>query len=172
MVQAALRGWGEQAFAALFGSGTGRDFYSDCFRRGLEHGNAHGAAMTYHNLGAIAQERCDFAAAEQWYRQALAISEQHGNAHGAARTYHQLGKLAGLQNHFLESGRWLVRAIAGLVSQNDPHNAETCVNNFMSTYRQAPPTDQAQLRNIWDEAGLGVFPERSDAATEDAEPEG
>ncbi|MEI2741524.1 MAG: tetratricopeptide repeat protein [Candidatus Competibacter sp.] len=36
-VQAALRGWGEQAFTALFGAGQGRDFYHDAHREGLEN---------------------------------------------------------------------------------------------------------------------------------------
>lgn len=36
-VQAALRGWGEQAFTALFGAGSGRDFYHDAYRDGLEN---------------------------------------------------------------------------------------------------------------------------------------
>ncbi|MDQ2694462.1 MAG: CHAT domain-containing protein, partial [Pseudomonadota bacterium] len=36
-VQAALRSWGEAAFAALFGSGRGRDFYHDAYRAGLEN---------------------------------------------------------------------------------------------------------------------------------------
>jgi hypothetical protein len=35
-VQAALKTWGEQAFAALFHSGRGRDLYRDAFRHGLE----------------------------------------------------------------------------------------------------------------------------------------
>ncbi|MGB5064724.1 MAG: CHAT domain-containing protein, partial [Candidatus Competibacter sp.] len=36
-VQEALRGWGEQAFTALFGAGSGRDFYHDAYRDGLEN---------------------------------------------------------------------------------------------------------------------------------------
>ena len=36
-VQDALRGWGEQAFTALFGTGSGRDFYHDAYREGLEN---------------------------------------------------------------------------------------------------------------------------------------
>jgi hypothetical protein len=35
-VEASLEAWGAQAFAALFGAGTGRDFYSDAARSGLE----------------------------------------------------------------------------------------------------------------------------------------
>ena len=38
------------------------------------------------------------------------------------------------------------------------------VNNFMIFYRQAPPADQAALRKIWEEAGLGAFPESGDQA--------
>ena len=36
-MQAALRGWREQTFTALFGAGRGRDFYKDAYREGLEH---------------------------------------------------------------------------------------------------------------------------------------
>ena len=35
-VEASLEAWGAQAFTALFGAGTGRDFYSDAARSGLE----------------------------------------------------------------------------------------------------------------------------------------
>ncbi len=35
-VEASLEDWGSQAFTALFGAGTGRDFYSDAARSGLE----------------------------------------------------------------------------------------------------------------------------------------
>jgi hypothetical protein len=115
-------------------------------------------------LGKLAEERRDLTAAEQWYHKALAIKEKHGNEHGAASTYSGLGNIAGRQNHFLESGRWLVRAIVGFTRQHDPHDAETCVNNFMIFYRQAPPDDQAALRQIWEEAGLGAFPESGNQA--------
>jgi hypothetical protein len=40
-VQAALQGWGEQAFTALFGSGLGWDVYSDAAREGLENLHLH-----------------------------------------------------------------------------------------------------------------------------------
>ncbi len=124
-----------------------------------KHGNEHGAAITYHTLGSIALEQRDFATAEQWYRKSLAIWEKHGNEHGAAITYHQLGLLARSQDHFVEAGRWLVRAIVGFTRQQDAHYAKVAVDSFLITYRQAPPDDQTQLRKIWEEAGLGAFPE-------------
>lgn len=124
-----------------------------------QRGHAKGEAGAYHQLGRIAQERRDFAAAERWYRQSLAIEEKHGNEHGAALTYGQLGIIAGLQGHFVESGRWLVRAIIGFSHQQDAHYAKVAVDHFLIVYRQAPPDDQAQLRQIWEEAGLGALPE-------------
>ena len=36
-----------------------------------KQGNEHGAAITYHQLGRIAEERRDFAAAEKWYHKDL-----------------------------------------------------------------------------------------------------
>ena len=32
----------------------------------------------------------------------------------------------------------------------------------MIFYHQAPPADQTALRQIWEEAGLGAFPESED----------
>ena len=124
-----------------------------------QHGNEHGAANTYHQLGRIAEERRDFAAAEQWYLKSLAIKEQHGNEYGAAHAYHQLGNLSVLQGHFVESGRWFVRAIVTFSQQQDAHYAKMTTHNFLIVYRQAPPDDQAQLRQLWEEAGLGALPE-------------
>ena len=109
-------------------------------------------------------ERRDLAAAERWYHKSLAIWEKHGDEHGAASTYHDLGVIAGLQNHFVESGRWLVRAIIGFSHQQDTHYAKITVDIFLIIYRQAPPDDQAKLRQIWEEAGLGAFPESGDQA--------
>ncbi|NJM11385.1 MAG: hypothetical protein HC889_05420 [Synechococcaceae cyanobacterium SM1_2_3] len=118
----------------------------------------NGSSM-YQRLGIIAQADSDFVAAEQWYRKALAIKEKCGNEHGAAITYLQFGVLAGLQDHFLESGRWLIRAIVTFIHQQDAHFAKMSVDNFLITYRKAPLDIQAQLRQLWEEAGLGVLPE-------------
>ena len=60
-----------------------------------KHGNEHGAAITYHHLGIIAEEQRDFTTAEEWYLKSLAIFEKQGDEHGAARTYHHLGMIAG-----------------------------------------------------------------------------
>jgi hypothetical protein len=122
-------------------------------------GDDHGAARSYHQLGRIAQERRDFAAAEQWYRKSLAISKKLGDMHGAAISYGQLGILAGIQGSFVESGQWLIKCIQAFVLMNDPHGAERNANNFLIIYRAASPADQAKLKVMWEEAGLGPFPE-------------
>ena len=122
--------------------------------------NDHGAASAYHQLGRIAQERWDFAAAERWYHKSLAIEEKQGNEHGAAFTYGQLGLLAQLQEHFVEAGRWTIRVIDVFAHhQNASHYVKKGIEQFFTIYRQAPPDDQIKLRKIWDEAGLGTFPE-------------
>ena len=76
-----------------------------------KHGNEHGAAITYHQLGMIAQERRDLAAAEQWYRKVAGDQEKHGNEHGAAITYHQLGRIAEAAG--LRGRRAMVSEVAG-----------------------------------------------------------
>lgn len=66
----------EQRFAAL----------AEHHQHHKQRNNPTNEAVPYHQLGMIAQERRDFAAAEQWYRQALGIWEKHGDEHGAATT--------------------------------------------------------------------------------------
>jgi tetratricopeptide (TPR) repeat protein len=68
-------------------------------------------AGAYHQLGIIAQERRDYAAAEQWYRKALAISEKHGIEHGAARTYHHLGIIAAERREFAAAEQWYQKSL-------------------------------------------------------------
>jgi tetratricopeptide (TPR) repeat protein len=71
----------------------------------------------------IAQERDDFAAAEQWYRKALAISEKQGNEHGAASTYHQLGMIAQERDDFAAAEQWYRKALAIFEKQGNEHDA-------------------------------------------------
>ena len=57
-------------------------------------GDRRSEAVTYHQLGAVAQEQRRFADAEASYRQALDIKLEFGDRHSAASTYHQLGRVA------------------------------------------------------------------------------
>ncbi|HRD68441.1 MAG TPA: tetratricopeptide repeat protein, partial [Candidatus Competibacter sp.] len=126
-------------------------------------------ATIYNQLGNFAADRALaqsdnavakkwYLKAKKWYLKALNIKENRsGNQHSTALTYGNLGVLEGRQNNFVESGRWLVRAIVGFTHQQDAHYAKAMVHNFLIFYRQAPPDDQIQLRQIWEEAGLGPF---------------
>ena len=144
--------------------GAAEQWYQKSLAIKEKQGNEHGAATTYHQLGMIAQQQRDFGAAEQWYQKSLAIKEKQGNEHGAASTYGQLGIVAGLQERFEDSGRWLVKCIKTFLSVNDPHGAKRNESNFLVFYRNAPPAEQAKLRALWQEAGLGDFPEQAEGA--------
>nr|MDQ2695490.1 tetratricopeptide repeat protein [Pseudomonadota bacterium] len=132
------------------------------FEKRAEHAKARSEpgleASAYHQLGIIAQAQRDFAQARQWYLKALAITEKQGNEHGVAITYQALGALAGIQQHYIESGQWTLKAIRGYVNSQDPHYAQQTVGNFLLAYKQAPPADQATLKSLWNQAGLGAFP--------------
>jgi tetratricopeptide (TPR) repeat protein len=74
-------------------------------------------------MGTIAQEQRDFAAAEQWYRKSLAITEKQGNEYGAAITYHQLGIVAEEQRDFAAAEQWYRKSLAITEKQGNKHGA-------------------------------------------------
>ena len=126
-----------------------------------KQGDEHGAASTYHQLGTIAQHQHDFPAAEQWYRKSLVITEKQ-DEHTAALTYGQLGTLARAKGSFEESGRLFIRAVSAFVHTNDSHMAGRALQEFLVTHRSAKPDEQATLLAMWDQAGLGPFPESTE----------
>ncbi|HXP62346.1 MAG TPA: tetratricopeptide repeat protein [Dongiaceae bacterium] len=77
------------------------------------------------NMGLVAAERRDFAAAEAWYRKALAIEEKQENEHGAATTYHQLGTLAQERRDFVAAEACYRRSLAIKEKQGNEHGAAT-----------------------------------------------
>jgi len=133
------------------------------YRKGLEiserTGDEPGAATSYHQLGIIAQERNDHGDAERRYHQALEISERIRDEHRAASTYGQLGILARLRGYFEESGRWFIRSILGFAQAHGMNTSSQVADNFLLSFRNAPPADQVKLKAMWEEAGLGPFPE-------------
>jgi tetratricopeptide (TPR) repeat protein len=75
-------------------------------------GRAEGEAVAYHQLGMIAQDQRDFAAAREWYLNSLAIKERQGNLQGAARTYNQLGMVGEEQRDFAAAREWYLKSLA------------------------------------------------------------
>ena len=140
---------------------TAEQWYRKSLAIAEKQGDEHCAAGTYHQLGRIAEEQRDFAAAEQWYRKSLAIAEKQDNEHGAAITYHQRGVLAGVQERFRESGEWLIKSLTSFRRANDPHYEQQAASNFLVFYGRASDDDKAELRRMWEQAGLGPFPEQA-----------
>ncbi|MGA2150016.1 MAG: CHAT domain-containing protein, partial [Bryobacteraceae bacterium] len=83
------------------------------------------AAGAYHQLGIVAQERRDFAMAEQWYRKSLAISEKQGDEPHTAGTYHQLGRVAQDRRDLTAAEEWYQKSLAIKEKQGDEHGAAT-----------------------------------------------
>lgn len=124
-----------------------------------DQGDEHGAASTYHQLGNIALKQSDFGTARQWYKKALTIDEKNNNKHGAASAYGQLGILAGLEKKFLEGGQWLIKCILAFVATLDQESASRNFRNFMVFYSTASMQDRERLKSLWQESGLGEFPQ-------------
>jgi tetratricopeptide (TPR) repeat protein len=69
-------------------------------------------AMTYHNLGIVAQREGDLDAAEDWYRKSLAISEKLGDQPTMAASYHMLGVVAMLRGDLGTAQDWCRKLLA------------------------------------------------------------
>ncbi|MBT2675751.1 tetratricopeptide repeat protein [Streptomyces sp. ISL-14] len=63
-------------------------------------------------LGMIAHERGEFAEAERYYRDSLAISEELGNRAGIADTFHQLGSIAEERKKYAEAEELYRKSLA------------------------------------------------------------
>ena len=75
-------------------------------------------------FGEIAQERGDFAEAEDWYHKSLAICEKIGDEHGQAIALHQLGMISEEQGSFDEAEAFYHQAEAILQRMNDPYHLD------------------------------------------------
>jgi len=124
-------------------------------------GDEHTAAITYHQLGMVAQEQRDFPTAEAWYRKSLAIFEKPGNEHGAAQSYAMLGLLAGQQDKLVEAAEWLIKGTRGFMRTHDERSQMT-LGELLRCHQRAPNNDKQAILALWDQTGLGPFPEIPD----------
>jgi tetratricopeptide (TPR) repeat protein len=88
-----------------------RELFTTLSKLEQQRGEERSEAAAYHQLGRIAQERRDLAAAESWYRKSLDITEKIGYERGAAGTYNQLGRIADEQREFASAERWYRRSL-------------------------------------------------------------
>ncbi len=81
-------------------------------------------ATSYHQLGMVALERGDLAAAEGWYRKALEIFEALGDRPGMGASYHQLGMVAQKRGDLAAAEGWCRKALEIYKALGDrPHMA-------------------------------------------------
>ncbi len=84
----------------------------------VEHVRTSGKAGTLHQLGMVAQAQRQWAAAEGYYKQALAILSSSTTA-TAGRTLHQLGMVAQAQRQWAAAEGYYQQALAIKVEFND-----------------------------------------------------
>ncbi len=87
----------------------------DDLRRALEQSAGEQVkerlAVTYHQLGMVAQRGGDLASAEKWYRRSLEIKEDLKDRPGMASSYHQLGMVAHLGGDLVAAESWYRRSL-------------------------------------------------------------
>ncbi|BAY07648.1 tetratricopeptide repeat protein [Calothrix sp. NIES-2098] len=86
-------------------------------------------AVSYHQLGIIAQELGEFAEARRNYQQALDIKIEYGDRYGYASTYHQLGRVAQELHKFEQARHNYQQALDICIEYGDRYNCA-------STYHQ------------------------------------
>jgi tetratricopeptide (TPR) repeat protein len=118
-----------------------------------------GAALTYHQLGRIAQEQRDFEQAQTWNRKALAIFEKYGDENGAALTYHQLGIIAQEQGDFGSAEAWYRKALAIFEKQGDEHGP---ANTYGQLGTMAQDQGDFEGAEAWHRKALAIFEKQGD----------
>jgi len=88
-----------------------------------EKGNKKNEAITYHQLGGLAEEQRDFAAAEKWYLKSLEITEKLNIEHVTAKTYHQLGRIAQEKREFAAAEKWYLKSLEISEKLGNEHGA-------------------------------------------------
>ncbi|MGH3822348.1 MAG: tetratricopeptide repeat protein [Pseudonocardiaceae bacterium] len=68
-------------------------------------------AVTYHQLGMVAQGRGRLDEAQQWYLKSLTIKEDLGDRPGMAVSYHQLGMVAQDRGRLDEAQQWYLKSL-------------------------------------------------------------
>jgi tetratricopeptide (TPR) repeat protein len=121
--------------------------------------NESSAAIVYHQLGRLAEDQKEFGGAELWFRMAIATKEKLGEEHSAAFTYAALGTLKAVSGMYQECSQWLVKAVRAFTNSGDSRMASAVTHNILFFFRSASAADQARVKALWQEAGLGAFPQ-------------
>jgi tetratricopeptide (TPR) repeat protein len=115
-------------------------------------GDRQNEAITYHQLGMVAQEQRRLVEAEASYHQALNIKLELGERRSAAGTYHQLGNAAFLQRRFAEAEASYQQALDIKLEFGDRLNAASTYGQLGSIARELQrfPEAEASYRQALD----------------------
>ncbi len=115
-------------------------------------------AVTYHQLGMVAQEQRRFDDAIAFYNQALQIYEDAGDFYSAARDYHNLGVVAQEQRQFDDAIAFYNQALQIYEDAGDFYSAARDYHNLGAVAREQRRFDDAiafynQALQIYEDAG-------------------
>jgi tetratricopeptide (TPR) repeat protein len=116
--------------------------------------------VAYYKLGIVAVKQRDFDAAEEWYKQALAIWQELNDEHGIANIYHQRGIVAQEQRDFDAAEEWYKQALAIWQKLNDEQGLANTYHQRGIVAQEQRDFDAAeewykQALAIWQELGDG-----------------
>jgi tetratricopeptide (TPR) repeat protein len=118
----------------------------------------HNIAVTYHQLGIVAQEQRQFEQAQQYYLQALKRWEDTGDLYSAANTYHQLGMIAQEQRQFEQAQQYYLKALEIREDAGDLYKAATGYHQLGVVAQEQRQFEQAQQYYLkalkrWEDTG-------------------
>jgi len=116
-------------------------------------------AVTYHNLGRVAQETRQWQRAQHYYQQALAICVKFGDRHSQARTYHQLGSMAQETRQWQRARHYYQQALAIKVEFGDRYNQ---AGTYHQLGRVAQETRQWQQARHYYQQAIAIYVEFGD----------
>ena len=97
---------------------------------GVDQSDEAVLARAYFGIGRCRAEARRFEEANEWYRQAAAISEKLGIEDGAASTYHQLGVVAQTERNLAAADRWYRKALAIKERRGNEQSAASTYHNL------------------------------------------
>ena len=102
----------------------------ECLAITRKLGDPSGIAGALNNLGNVANELCDFAAARELYEQCLAIAQNLGDRRGIGIVLHNLGTVAFSQGDIPGAREFLERSLAIRREVGDRPGTATSLNNL------------------------------------------
>jgi tetratricopeptide (TPR) repeat protein len=122
-------------------------------------------AVTYHQLGRVAQEQRQWAQAEQHYQQALAICIEYNGRHNQASTYHQLGRVAEEQEQWQQGYDYYLKDLTITAEFKDEHELEITRDSLRRLWQAHP--DESVLPTLAQALGMTVEAARGWITTAD-----